>query len=236
MARGLLLAALAVVLTLAGVASYQLLRIGLASDVYRARLEETVRDYEVLREQYNQAVRRTAVTELVVADGKLAVVIRDAGGEIRSIDTPYDPSREIYVDFVVLDGRLWIRRVFDDRTPPEQGVLIDPALAEIDWNEEQTAYGKAAYRALSPGRWVVSVTGDGSLGLTRSPDDAPAELVPPPPVRDYEPVEQALDASLRELAPGEVLRALVQRLADFPRASGARSEPPEAKPEAAAPP
>ena len=118
---------------------------------------------------------------------------------------------------MVLDGRLWIRRVFDDRTPPEQGVLIDPALAQIDWNEEQTAYGKATYRALSPGRWVVSVTGDGSLGLARSPDDAPAELAPPPPVRDYEPIEAALDASLRELGPGEVLRALVQRLCGAPR-------------------
>ena len=124
------------------------------------------------------------MTELVVEDGKLAVAIRDAGGAIRTIETPFDPSREIYVDFVVLDGRLWIRRVFDDRTPPEQGVLIDPALAQIDWSEEQAAYGKATYRALAPGRWVVSVTGDGSLGLTRAARGrAPAELAPPPPVR-----------------------------------------------------
>jgi len=216
MARALLLTALAAILALTGLAGYQLLRIGLAADVYRIRLEETVRDYEVLRGQYNQAVRRTAVTELLVEDGKLAVAIRDAGGSIRRIETPFDPSREIYVDFVVLDGRLWIRRVFDDRTPPEQGVLIDPALAQIDWNEEPAAYGKAAYRALGPGRWVVSVTGDGSLGLTRGRDDAPAELVPPPPVRSYEPIESELDDTLRELGPAEVLRALVQRLAGLP--------------------
>jgi hypothetical protein len=118
------------------------------------------------------------VTELVVEDGRLSVAIRDAGGAIRTIETPFDPSREIYVDFVVLDGRLWIRRVFDDRTPPEQGVLVDPALAEIDWSEERAAYGKATYRALGPGRWIVSVTGDGSLGLARSRDDAPSELRP----------------------------------------------------------
>jgi len=216
MARGLLIMALAAVLALTGLAGYQLLRIGLAADVYRMRLEETVGDYEALRGQYNQAVRRTAITELVVEDGKLAVAIRDAGGSIRTIETPFDPSREIYVDFVVLDGRLWIRRVFDDRTPPEQGVLVDPALAQIDWSEERAAYGKAAYRALGPGRWVVSVTGDGSLGLTRSPDDARTELAPPPPMRSYEPIEAALDDTLRELGPAEVLRALAQRLAGLP--------------------
>ena len=212
MARGLGITALAALLTLTGLASYQLLRVGLAADVYRARLEQAVNDYESLRGQYNQAVRRTAVTELIVEDGRLAVAIRDAGGAIRTIETPFDPSREIYVDFVVLDGRLWIRRVFDDRTPPEQGVLVDPALAEIDWSAEEAAYGKATYRALTPGRWVVSVTGDGSLGLTRREGDARIELAPPPPVRTYEPIESALDDALRDLDPVEVLRTLAIRL------------------------
>jgi hypothetical protein len=212
MIRGLGNVALAVLLALAGLAGYQLLRTGLAADVYRERLEQAVGDFEALRGQYNQAIRRTAVTDLIVADGHLSVVVRDAGGTIRTLETPFDPSREIYVDFVVLDGRLWIRRVFDDRTPPEQGVLIDPALAQIDWSAEQAAYGKAAYRALTPGRWVVSVTGDGSLGLTRASDAAPSELAPPPPVRDYEPIETKVDTTLRELSPIEVLQALVARL------------------------
>jgi hypothetical protein len=203
---------LVALLATGGVAGYQLLRTGLAADVYRARLEQAASDYEALRGQYNQAVRRTAVTELIVADGRVSVLIRDAGGTIRSLETPFDPAREIYVDFVVLDGRLWIRRVFDDRTPPEQGVLVDPALAEIDWSSEQAAYGKATYRALTPGRWVVSVTGDGSLGLTRASDDVPSQLAPPPPVRDYEPVESELDTALRDLGPVEVLQALAARL------------------------
>jgi hypothetical protein len=157
------------------------------------------------------------VTELVVEDGRLSVAIRDAGGSIRSIETPFDPSREIYVDFVVLEGRLWIRRVFDDRTPPEQGVLVDPALAEIDWSAEAADHGKAAYRALGPGRWVVSVTGDGSLGLTRAREDAPAELAPPPALRSYEPVESEIDDGLGELGAAEVLRALGERLGISPR-------------------
>ena len=212
MFRGLGTLIMVALLATGGLAGYQLLRTGLAADVYRARLEQAASDYEALRGQYNQAVRRTAVTELIVADGRVSVLIRDAGGTIRSLETPFDPAREIYVDFVVLDGRLWIRRVFDDRTPPEQGVLVDPALAEIDWSAEPAAYGKATYRALTPGRWVVSVTGDGSLGLTRASDDVPSQLVPPPPVRDYEPIESELDTALRDLGPVEVLQALAARL------------------------
>jgi hypothetical protein len=212
MARLLASLLVAALVAFAGLAGYQLLRTGLAADVSRARLEQAVGDYQALRGQYNQAVRRTSVTELIVADGRLAVAIRDAAGALRTLDTPFDPTREIYVDFVVLDGRLWIRRVFDDRTPPEAGVLVDPALAEIDWSAEGAAYGKATYRALAPGRWVVSVTGDGSLGLTRARDDVPAELAPPPPVREYEPIDRELDGALRELGPAEVLHALASRL------------------------
>jgi hypothetical protein len=204
--------ALAALIAFAGIASWQLLRTGLAADVYRARLEQAVGDYEALRGQYNQAIRRTTVTELIVEDGRLAVAIRDASGTLRTLDTPFDPAREIYVDFVVLDGRLWIRRVFDDRTPPEQGVLVDPALAQIDWNAEGAAYGKATYRALTPGRWIVSVTGDGSLGLTRAREDEPSALAPPPPVRDYAPIESELDGALRDLGAVEVLHALALRL------------------------
>jgi len=212
MARTLWLAAFAAPLGLAGLAGYEVLRVGLEADVYRERLEQASRDYAVLRDRYDEAIRRTAVTELVVEDGRLSVAIRDAAGTARVIETPFDPSHEIYVDYAVLDGRLWIRRVFDDRTPPGEGVLVDPQLAQVDWDARGEAYGKATYRSLGPGRWVVSVSGDGSLGLVRVPDGERPELAPPPPVRSYEPVEEARDDALRELGFLEVMRALARRL------------------------
>ena len=49
-------------------------------------------DYGELRDRYNAAVRRTAVTELVVEDGKLSVVIRTDDGEIQVLQSPFDPS------------------------------------------------------------------------------------------------------------------------------------------------
>lgn len=197
---------------LGGLAAWRLLQSDVEARVYRARLEALAADYETLRGRYNEAVRRTAVTELRVEGGKLSVVVRDASGAERVIETPYDPTREVYVDFAILNGRLWIRRVFDGRTPPEQGLVIDPDLAEVDWSADPTTYGKAAYRSLNEGRWVVSVTGDGSLGLAAWQDDGLPELSPPPPVRDYEPLEESVDARLQAIRPAEALRALAARL------------------------
>jgi len=39
----------------------------------------------------------------------------------REFPTACRPDREVYADYVVLDGRLWIRRVFDAATAPEAG-------------------------------------------------------------------------------------------------------------------
>jgi hypothetical protein len=200
------------ILGLVGFAGYWLVRSDVEAAVYRSRLEEVARDYEALRETYNEAIRRTAVTELRVEDGVLSVVIRNAVGDVRVIDTPYDPSREIYVDYAILDGRLWIRRVFDASTPPAEALLIDPGLADVDWDADPDSYGKAAYRSLGEGRWVITATGEGSLGLGRRRSGDSADLAPPPPVRTYEPVERAVDAKLGDIEPREAVRALAAQL------------------------
>jgi len=192
-------------------AGYRLLCAGLEVDVYRERLVELERDFEELRDHYNQAVRKTAVTELVVEDGKVRVSIQTAAGELETLDTPFDPSQEIYLDYVVIDGRLWIRRIFDQATAPEQGLVIDPRLADLRWDSDGATVGKAAYRRLAEGRWIVTVTGDGSLGLARR-GEAPVVLTPAPRIRDYAPVQVEVEAALRTLGAQELMVALVRRL------------------------
>jgi len=211
MVRALTLVLLALV-ALAGFAAYRLVEASVAADVYRERLEQISADYERLRGDYNEAVRRTAVTELVVAEGRLSVVVRTATGELKSFDTPFDPSREIYVDYVVRDGRLWIRRIFDDRTPPGDGLSIDPRMIDVDWETVGEGFGKAAYRALGDGRWVVDVTGDGSLGLARRGPEEVVDLTPAPPVREFEPMGETIDTTLGSIRPREVFRALARQL------------------------
>ncbi|TVQ30512.1 MAG: hypothetical protein EA376_12765 [Phycisphaeraceae bacterium] len=203
----------AAIIALAGMAtlvSYRMARTHVASEIYRDRLQTLAGDYERLRELHNEAVRRTAVTELVVKDRELSVQVRTAEGVDRVVKTPYDPMREIYVDYVVVQGRLWIRRIFDARTAPGDGVVIEPLLGEIDWDDERYAVGKAVYRRLGEGRWIVTVTGDGSLGLARIEHGQPIELQPIPEIREYAEIEREVKRAVDEITLGEALRRMTR--------------------------
>ncbi len=200
---------LVVVIGLAAVAGWRMGKSHIEAQVYRQRLEALAEDHAELRDAYNEAVRRTAVTELIVQDGTLAVRVRTIEGERRRIVTELDPDREIYVDYVVIDGRLWIRRIFDDQTPPQRGVLIDPELEHVDFEAENVGYGKAVYRRLPEGRWIVSVTGGGSLGLARVEHDAAVLLAPAPEIRDYQPVEEEIARRQGEMGLMDVLRLIL---------------------------
>ena len=200
-------------LGIGGIGAYRLVEARVAADVYRLRLAELADDYDRLREQYEEAVRRTAVTELVVQDGELAVSIRTVAGELRTIPTPYDPQNEIYVDYVVVDGRLWIRRVFDAATAPDDALVIDPELRSVDWDAEGAVHGKAAYRSLGEGRWIVTVTGNGSLALARADVGEAIPLAAAPPIRRYDPVAVEVGDAMAGFGPGEVVRALTAQFA-----------------------
>ena len=177
-------------------------------DIYRERLAGLSNEYESLRAMYNQAVRKTAVTELIVKDGRVSLAIRTIRGVDRVIDTPFDPSQEIYCDYALLDGRLWIRRVYDARTPPSKGLVIDDSLEQVDWNNPAARYGKAVYRSLSEGRWIVTVTGDGSLGLAKSDTNTNVTLAGPPPVRDYDQIDKQIDEEMSRVTVGDVLKRI----------------------------
>lgn len=208
----------------AAVVGYGRLKSGVLVDIYQDRFHRARRDYTQLLDAYNQAVRKTAVTELRVDGGSLSVVVRTAEGVQRVIETPLDPYGEVYVDYVVLDGRLWIRRVFDEHTPPDKAVVIDPGLQSVAWDAAPGAVGKAVYRKLDEGRWVITVTGDGSLGLVRAGE--PAEPGGPgvreglnwaPRVREYDLAEEQGPAPKDGVTLGEVLRRVIGQDPDPPQ-------------------
>ncbi len=210
MARFLVGGALTVLALLASIFGYRVLEADIAAAVYRDRLASLGRDYDTLVAQYNDAVKRTAVTELLVANGELSVVIRSRDGVEKTIPTRLDPDAEIYVDYVVLDGRLWIRRVFDSYTPPSSGVVIDPQVESVDWSDPRLTFGKAVYRALTDGRWVVTVSGDGSLGLAKAPEGAQREpLADRPAVRDFEKIQREAQEEVEGIGVAEVWERLV---------------------------
>ena len=179
-----------------------------ANMVYQDRIRELSTDYESLAAQYNQAVRQTAVTELIVKDRKITVEIRTIEGEQETIQTPCNADKEIYVDFALIAGRLWIRRVFDADTPPSQATIINPKLANIDWDSEGPLVGQAVYRQLDEGRWVVNASGDGGLALTKVDDDQIINLSPPPSIQAYEEVQSQVDEELNKITWRDVLASV----------------------------
>lgn len=186
-----------------------------AAAIYRDRLAELAERHAGLVDRYNDAVRRTAVTELLVRDAApggdppaLAVRVRTPAGVLREIATPFDPGREVFVDFVVVDGRLWIRRVYDDMTPPAEGLVIDPEIDAVDWDRPDAIEGKVVYRALRPGRWIVTTTGTGALGLARVGDlgDPPADLAGPVEMLDFDEVEAEVREARDAIGVGDLWR------------------------------
>ena len=209
MTRILTAASLTLLSALAALFGYRVLESDVASAIYRQRLADLGAEHDALIAQYNEAVKKSAVTELVVKGGSLRVVVRTIDGTLKEIATPYDPSGEIYVDFAVVGGRLWVRRVFDAHTPPSAGVVVDPRVADLDWDAPGATFGKAVYRSLGEGRWVVTVSGDGSLALTRAEDGSPTDLNGPPKVREYAEFERTLDEELDRITLSDVWSRLV---------------------------
>ncbi|MEO1236048.1 MAG: hypothetical protein AAFX76_04600 [Planctomycetota bacterium] len=194
-----------VLVAAAGLLGYQLLRSGVAADVYHDRLVELQDDHARLVDHYNRAVTRTAVTELLVDTdaGTVCVNVRTADGRLESHPVAADPRHPLYVDFVVKDQRLLIRRVFDSRSAPDDAGAIDSDLLDLDWTDPTLRHGQAIYRQLSTGRWIVSVSGDGSLALSKIDENTAVDLLAAPPVAEFEPVAAAR-RELESITPADV--------------------------------
>lgn len=187
----------------AGYLGYQVLRNGVAADVYHDRLVQLNDEHHELIDQYNQAVTRTAVTELVIQNGTVCVNVRTADGRVEPHPVDADPSHEIYVDYVVKGNRLLIRRVFDSRSAPDDSGLIDSALLDLDWSDPTLKHGQSISRRFTDGRWIVTVSGDGALALAKIDHHVEVELQRPPKIEDFDPVS-ATQNQIKQISPADV--------------------------------
>ena len=201
---------------LCATAFYQHSRGNIVADIYRQRLQDLSGKYQDLRQQYNQVVRKTAVTELVQEKGQLNVVIRTAEGVLETIPTGLDPTREIHVEYVIQNGRLWIRRAYSLGDPDGRGQaradmrMINPKLAELPWATDPNLQGLSVFRRdLSEGRWVVTVTGNAALGLARLKPGEPAVLSGPPVVNAYPELQREIQAQIDKLSVAEIAQRML---------------------------
>ena len=175
------------------------LREEVTSQIYRQKLQSLASEYSALADRYNHAVRQSAITELEVTETSVSVLIRTIDGTIRRIDTPFNPKKEIFIDYIVGNGRIWIRRLFDQSTPPESGLVIDPVWQKVDWQDNGLKYGKVIYRSLSPGVWSIQVSGNGSLNLEPSATSHPDALVASPEIRSFEEIQLSIDQEVQSI-------------------------------------
>jgi hypothetical protein len=209
--------AVVVLAALVCTAGYRYSKGRIEADIYRTRLAELNTRYHDLRGRYNEVVKKTAVTELVVRDGKIDVVFRTADGVLKAVPTGLSPAEEVHVEYVARAGRLWIRRVYTLEKPGAGGdaaakvVTVDPALIDLPWEAEPNLQGLAVYRKdMANGRWVVTTTGNAALALTKAPDAEPAELSPPPKVGTFEQIDQEVKQELGKVSFVDVVAALVK--------------------------
>jgi hypothetical protein len=200
--------ALAAVALLLG---YHFMRSNIAADLYRDRLREAVKENEALRQTFNEAVKKTIVTELIVNDDdSVCVVFVSADNTERVVPTPFKKGAEVFVDFIVRDGKLFLRRVFDENTKPREALYIDPDMQTVDWKSNGGPRGAATYAQLNQnGRWNVSVAGNGALELKKADDKAPRQgPVAMPPVKEFSVIEKELNTKVDDIGPGDVVRTL----------------------------
>lgn len=211
MAKRVFLPLSLIALGIALTAGYQWAKASVAQDIYRDRLTSLQADYQQLAKQYNQAITPRPVTELLVEDQKVCVLVRKGNGELVRVPTPFNGwQNDVYVDYVLADGRLLIRRVFEIKNGQDTSkpVQVDSDLVEVQWGDA-VPFGKAIYRSkMQDGRWVVSVTGDGSLTLKRIGDDEPVELETQPKVNEYDPIDERADEAVQRIGVGDVWKYL----------------------------
>ncbi len=205
-------------------AGYYLIKSHVEADIYREKFEKVSADYEKMRTTYNEAVKKTAVTELLVnEDGSVCVVFVTLDGQEKILPTQFKMGNELFVDYVTIDDRTYFRRVFDQKTTPENALYIDPKLQEVEWksageepnalphpNHSQVTDGVISYVKLSnPGRWEVTITGDGKPDIRKKDkNEPPSALVPSVQVRDYSQIEKEVKDQIEGISFSDVMSRL----------------------------
>lgn len=189
---------------------YKFARTSIAADYYRDRLREELAKAEAMRQTFNEVVKKTVITELLVnEDDSVCVVFVAADNTERVVNTPFKKGAEMNVDFIRReDGRLFLRRIYDENTKPKEALFIDPDLQTVDW--KPATRGNTTYTQLNQtGRWIVTVSGGGALELTKADDKIKREpLKPLPTIKEYAVIEKEISAKVEEIGFTDVMQAL----------------------------
>jgi len=182
------------------VVGYQFLKMKMLVGHYKAGVVEITQKYQnvldeynraadkfnELKSRYNEVLARTVITELKVENNKCSVILKNLEGVLAEIPVEVNLRKEVFIDYIFFDNRLFIRRVFDAGTAPERAADILALQnvrgflpAPVDWNDSKFRYGKSIYRKLEAGTWMITVTGGGALDIDRKENIPHLEFISP---------------------------------------------------------
>ena len=185
---------------------------------YQSVLDEynrAVDTFNELKSRYNEVLARTIITELKVENNKCSVILKNSEGVLAEIPVEVNLGKEVFVDYIYFDNRLFIRRVFDSGTAPERAADILALQnvrgflpAAIDWSDPKFRSGKSIYRKLTDGSWMITVTGGGALDIDRKENIPHLEFISPLEgflLKDYKPengelLQKAFDEKINRYA------------------------------------
>jgi hypothetical protein len=185
---------------------------------YQGVLDEYNRAADMFRElktRYNEVLARTIITELKVENNKCSVILKNSEGVLAEIPIDVNLLKEVFVDYIFFDNRLFIRRVFDSGTAPERAPDILALQnvrgflpAAIDWSNPKFRFGKSIYRKLTDGTWMITVTGGGALDIDLKQNIPHLEFISPLEgflLKDYKPedgelLQKAFDEKINKYA------------------------------------
>ena len=231
-----------ILLCLVIVAGYQFFKMKMLVGHYKEGVVEITQKYQNVLDEYNKAVNmfgelktrynevlaRTVITELKVENNKCSVILKNSEGVLAEIPVEVNLGKEVFVDYIYFDNRLFIRRVFDSGTAPERAADILALQnirgflpAAIDWSDPKFRSGKSIYRKLADGTWMITVTGGGALDIDRKENIPHLEFISPLEgflLKEYKPesgelLQKAFDKKInkysKELGVFDVLKFAV---------------------------
>lgn len=137
---------------------------------YEQKLKTVITQYNRLLDTFNTVVDKTIITEIKVEDGNVFAIIRNYHRLRKKIPLKVSLKYPVYVDYIIKDNSIILRRVFDAVTPPSKAHNIVSNL-DVNWDDKSFKYGKAIYKKFSTNKnaiYQITVTGNGSLGIEQN--------------------------------------------------------------------
>lgn len=154
--------------------------------IYQDNLKNVINDFNGLLKTYNDVIKKYIITDILIENSYLYVILRNGAIEIKRIKTSVCVSEEIFIDYVLYQNRIIFRRVFDANTAPSKAIDLFSDI-NLDWKDNSLQYGKIIYKKFTEdGLYHITIQLDGNLGLEKYSKDEKMDYLPSPEIKKFQ--------------------------------------------------